>query len=154
MSYNKLSLQKILDKAQWKYTYIICLKKKSRWLPTYKSILFKSTLKSDLSFPRSTYTHATYLFLNATEVFYWSKPTADKQLSIYAVINSLITEEMPGFEYLPPGAVFCIPVYDIVSIEVTVQKSEAVWSWGTTLWHFVKTVFRKQQIDLEKLCIS
>lgn len=88
--------------------HIISVKKRKK-NPKYKSILFKSTLKSNLYFSSSTLTHITYLFLNATEVLYRSAwAMADK----WPATNSLMPEETPGFGYLQPGSVFCTPCYE------------------------------------------
>lgn len=108
LKYITLNKQIVIGKdptVKWKNTLFVSRKK--RLIPTYKSILFNSTLKSNLYFPSSTLTKSHICFLMPQK--YFTEVLEQWLTNNWPAINSPITKETTGFGCLQPVSVFCIP---------------------------------------------
>lgn len=107
-------------KVKWKNTLFVSRKK--RLIPTYKSILFNSSLKSNLYFPSSTLTDITYLFLQCHRSILlkclsngWQTTDQPSILQLSKKLQGLgISNQLVYFVSLS--------VYDILSTQVNSSK--------------------------------
>lgn len=107
-------------KVKWKNTLFVSRKK--RLIPTYKSILFNSSLKSNLYLPSSTLTDITYLFLQCHRSILlkclsngWQTTDQPSILQLSKKLQGLgISNQLVYFVSLS--------VYDILSTQVNSSK--------------------------------